>query len=151
MMAAAGMTFSMVAAAGVTFSMVAAAGMSFFVMVMIAVHIRVEGQSAVNICLCRIVGRSGDASEERDAGLCQCALGAAADSAADQGICAEGFQKSGQCAVARSAGAEDFGPRYRTVFNVIDLELFCSSKMLEYCAVGIIGYCKSHGVRSFPD
>ena len=141
----------MVAAAGMPLSvMVAAAGMPFFVMVVIAVHLRIEGQLPFGIRLRCLVGRSCDTAEERDAGLCQCALGAAADTAADQSICADGFQKACQRTVARSAGAENFGPGHFTVFNVVDLELFCSSEMLEYCAVGIIGYCKSHGVRSFP-
>ena len=68
-----------VIAAGVTFAML--------VVMMAATDIGVESQDTCQVIGNRCVGITGTAAVELNTGLCQCHLGTAADTAADQNIC----------------------------------------------------------------
>ena len=91
-----------VAAAAVT-----AAGMALTVMViavMVALHIGIVQQVACNQCLHSCISTAGNTTEELDAGCCQCHLGTAADTAADQNICLDRRQDTCQSTVAAAVG-----------------------------------------------
>ena len=73
-----------------------AAGVTLFVVMVVALGIGIIVQGAVRKGGGAEVGISGDAGVEVDPGLSQGIPGAAADAAADQGVCAQLLQHPGQ-------------------------------------------------------
>ena len=127
---------------------VVAAGVTLFVVMVVALGIGIIAQGAVCKGGGTEVGISGDAGVEVDPGLSQGVPGAAADAAADQGVCAQLLQHTGQRAVTLAVGAHDLAVRDGTVFDGVDLELLRVAKVLKHLTVFITD-CQLHGRSSF--
>ena len=105
-------------------------------------------QRALGQRLCCGVRGAGHAAVEPDARLSQRALRAHADAAADQGIRLSGFQESGQGAVPAAVCGDDLLGNDPAVLNVVKLELFGVTEMLEDLSV-FVSDCDSHSICSF--
>ena len=136
--------------AAVTSAAVIAAGMAFPMMmvVMIALYIRVELQIAgyksfhSGICI------AGYTAEQPDPGCGQRHLGTAANAAADQHICIQGGEHTGQSAVAAAVGVHHLRCNDLTVLDIINLKLLGVTEVLEDHTV-FISDCDSHNIFSF--
>lgn len=122
--------------------------LSVVMIVVAAAHIRVEVQLSLEQSLYRFVSLAGYAAEQPYARCRQGRLCAAADPAANQSICFECGEYTGQSAMAAPVRAGDFRRHYLAILHVINFKLFCTAKMLENLAV-FIGYCNSHDSISF--
>lgn len=107
------------------------AGMTLVVVVVGAVNVRVKDQPAGQIIRNSDVCQTGDAAEHLDAGLHQRDLRTGADAAAEDDVCAVLDEKADQCAVALTVGGGDLTVQNGTVFDLIELELFGTAKVLE--------------------
>ena len=92
-----------------------------------------------------LISTSGRPGTQLDSLLFQCCLCAAADSAADQDIDSLAGQKPGQRPVTAPVGADHLGRDHTAVLDLIYLEFFRVSEMLENVTV-VICYCNSHAM-----
>ena len=140
---AAVMTVAM-AAAVVTFSMMSVA-------VMAALDIRIKGKISGQERFYRFICVSGHAAVKLDAGVRKGVLGSHSDTAADQRVHAHLFQEACQSAVSAAIGIRNLLFYNTAVLHIIELKLFCVSKVLKYISV-FKCYCNSHLMISFqPD
>ena len=125
-------------------SAVAAAVVAFtFLMVVIAGHIAILGQSALQQLLHRRIGAAGRACIHRDARLRQRLTCAAADAAANQHLHALSLQKASQRAVALAVGVHHLAAGNLLALRLLQLELLGVAEMLEYIAV-FVSNCDLH-------
>ena len=124
------------------------AALAVGMVVMITADVGIVCKRACQQGVHRCVRFAADAAVELDTGLRQRHLGAAADTAADQGIYAMCNQESSQCAVTASIGIDYFGTYNLAICNVIDLECFCVSKVLKNFSI-FISNCNLHNDISF--
>ena len=135
-----------VIAAGMFSAPVNAAGLftAFMVVtVMIAVCLRIIRQFSLQQGGYRFVRVSVHAGIQRDPRLRERCLCACADTAADKDIRSRIAEQTRQSPVSPAVCADDPCSRYRTVPDLIDLELFRMSEVLEHFAV-FIGYRYFH-------
>ena len=143
MMTAAAVTATTaMAAAGMTFAMV------MVVTVVIALDVGIVYKLTGDQGIYGFVCVAGNTAEQTDAGCCQCHLGTAADTAADQNIRVQGSQNTCQSAVAAAAGIHDLGAEDLALLHIIHLKLAGMAEMLENFAI-LIGNCNSHNRFSF--
>ena len=100
-------------------------------------------QAAAQQSLHLSVRISGSAGKQLDASLGQGIAGAAADTAANQGLHPVGSQESRQGPVAAAVGVHYLSGHYLAVLHLIDLELLRVPKMLKYLSI-VISYCDLH-------
>ena len=131
-----------VAAAGVTFTVVMV--MTMVIALDIGIVYQLTGNQSFHGC----VRAAGYAAEQANAGCCQCHLRAAADAAADESICFQRGQHTGEGTVTASCGVHNFGTQNFAVLDIIDLELAGMTKMLENVSV-FVCYSNSHKIFSF--
>ncbi len=139
-----------VTAAVVTSAAVVAASMTFamMVVVMIAPDIGIEIQlSFQKSCYCSICA-AGHTAIQLDTCCCQRSLCATADAAANQHICVQCCENTGQRAVPTSVGIHNLGSNNGIVLHLIDLKLFGVAEVLEDLSV-FVSYCNSHLTVSF--
>lgn len=117
--------------------------MTVFMVMMVAMHVGIKGKRSRQQGRYGFVRRALHAAVQRDAGLGQGHLRAAADAAADQRIDALGLQKSSQRAVAAAHRIDDFRVDDCAVFYFVNLKLFCVAEMLENLALFICN-CNFH-------
>ena len=113
---------------------VAAAGVTFFVVViavMAALYAGIESKISGKKCFHSVVRIAGHTAVQLDTCRAECRLRTAADAAADQDFSVQHAQHAGQRAVAAAVGADDLGGNDLSVLNIIDLEKFGMTKMLE--------------------
>ena len=116
--------------------------------VVVTADIGIEFQLALHQRLgCRI-RIAGYTAIELDTRCCQRSLGTAADAAADQHLCIQGSQNTGQSAVAAAAGIHNGGRHNFPVLHIVNLELFGVAEMLEDFTV-CVSYRDSHNMISF--
>ena len=135
------MTAAVVMVAAAT---VVTAGMAFAVVVMviaadIGVKAQIAGQEISNSC----IGIACAATVKLDASLCQCHLGTAADTAADQYVCMEAVQQACQGTVTAAVGIDHFRRYNGIVFYFVNLELLGVTEVLEDHTVSVSN-CDSH-------
>ena len=133
--------------AGMLAAAVFAASMALAVRVlmMVAMHGRVEIQRAVHQGFRRSIRIPADAAEQADARIGQGDLCAAADAAADQRIHAALHQEARQRAVPAAVGIHDFGTDDLPVLYIVELELRRAPEVLENLPVFISGSeCRQH-------
>ena len=123
--------------------------MAFTMMiVMIALHIGVKTQIAGQEILNSSICMAEATAVKLNASLGQRHLGTAADATADQNICVQGGQNTGQGAMAAAVGIHNLGGSDLAVLHIIDLKLLGMAKVLENIAV-FISDCDSHNRISF--
>ena len=124
---------------------VAAAGVTLTVMmvVVVALHVGIVEEIALDQCLHRRIGIAADTAKEADACRCKRHLCAAADTAADQNVGAQALEDGGESAVSLSVGINDRGGDDRAVCYVVDLELLRVTEVLENLSV-FVCYCNFH-------
>ena len=128
----------------VAFSMMAVA-------VMAALDIRIKSKISGQERFYRFIRISGHTAVKLDAGVRKGVLGSHSNTAADQCVHAHLFQKACQSAVSAAIGIHNLLFYNTTVLHIIELKLFCVSKMLKYIPV-FKCYCNSHLMISFqPD
>ena len=88
------------------------------------------------------------AAEQLNSGSCKCCLGSAADTAANQYLNACIRQEGSQCSMTLSIRIDNLGLFDLAIFNIIQFELLCVSKMLKNLSV-FICYTNSHLFFSF--
>lgn len=142
--------FTLVVSAHMPLSMVMATIMTFTVMmaVVIAFGVGIILQCPFGQGLRGRVCRACHATIKSDSRLGQRVLCTHANSATDQGIRLSCFQKTGQGAVAAAVGRDDLFGDNLSVLHIIELELFCVTKMLEDFTF-LISYRDSHAPCSF--
>ena len=118
------------------------------VMVMIADSIRLISQCTCQQFFYSHVSRTHNAGIQLDPRFCQSHSCTAADAAANQHICIQSCQHTGQSTVTAAVSIHHLGCHDLAVLDVIDLELFGVSKVLEDVSV-FIGNCDSHNIVSF--
>lgn len=142
----------MVSAAVIAAAAVAAAGvvciMVVIMAVVVALNIGIEYQLIVDQCFCSSICAAGNTAVQLDSGCCQCHLGTAANTAANQGIGIQGSEHTGQCTVTAAEGIHHLGRNNLAFCNIIDLKLTGMTKMLEDHTV-FIGNCNSHLIFFF--
>ena len=111
--------------------------------VMIALHMGIEIQLACQESFHSRVSIAGNTAVQLDICCSQSHLSAAADTAADQNLCVQGIQHSGQSAVAAAVGVHDLGRNDLALCHIIDLKLLGVAKVLENFTV-FISYRDSH-------
>ena len=116
--------------------------------VMVTVYIGIIIQTAGDIGTDGIIGRSGHTAEQLYPGLIQGHLCTAPDAAADQYFYIRVGQILCKGAVPLTVCTDHLFICYLSVFDIIDLELFRVSEMLEHISV-IICYGYSHCICSF--
>ena len=116
--------------------------------VMIALHMGIEIQLSCQESFHSRVSIAGNTAVQLDICRSQSHLSAAADTAADQNLCVQGIQHSGQSAVAAAVGVHDLGRNDLALCHIIDLKLLGVAKMLENFTV-FISYRDSHIDSSF--
>ena len=114
-----------------------AAAAVLMVMVILAYGIRRIVQTAVQEGLYGQIRISGSSRIKRNARLGKGFSGAGAQTAADQGVRAQAFDISGQRFMAVPVSADNFSSRDLSVFDRVNLKLFCPSEMLENFSVFI--------------
>ena len=133
----------------VTSAAVVTAGMLLSMMVvMIAFCVRVIGKGSGNAGSHRIVCIPADTAEQLDACLGKGRLGTAADAAADEGIHTQLGKQSCQRTVTASVGVNDLRLYNGAVLDVVHLELFGVTEVLEDFSV-FVSYCNFHFTVSF--
>ena len=135
---------AMTAAVVIAAAAMIAAGMAFAVMiVVVALNIgivaKITGQVIFYSCVCV----APNTAVELDTSLLEGHLGAAADTAADQHICIQTGQNTGQSAVAAAAGIHNLGRNNSAVFHFVYLELLGVTEVLEDQTVSVSD-CDSH-------
>ena len=90
---------------------VVTAGVIFSVMVIMVVTLRIgiKSKAARGEGFCRLIRIAADTAAKPDAGLGKGCLGTAADAAADQHVCVQGGQNTGQSAVTAALSIHHFG------------------------------------------
>ena len=132
------------AAAAATATVIAAAMTLAVVMIMmVATDIGIEIQSVCQEQSNRFVSIAADTAVELDAGLTQCHLSAAADTAANHHIHLQHMQKACQSAVAAAVCVNDLSIHDLAVFCFVHLELRGVTEVLENIAV-FISNCDTH-------
>lgn len=123
--------------AAVAAAAAASAGVAFAVMMvmMIAPDIGIKSQIAGEKCFHRSVRIAGNTAEEPDSGGSQCHLSTAANAAADENICIQSGQYTGQSAVTAAGGIHNLGTDHFSICHIINLELTGMAEMLEDFAV----------------
>ena len=129
-----------VAAAAVTAAKVAFLMVVF--PVMIALNIGIVEQVAGNQGFHSCISVAGNTAVQLNACCCKSHLGTAADTAADQDICMQRGQHTGQGTVAAAVGIHHFGGNDLAVLNIVNLKFLGMAEMLENLAV-FIGNCNS--------
>lgn len=128
----------------VAFSMMAVA-------VMAALDIRIKSKISGQERFYRFIRISGHTAVKLDAGVRKGVLGSHSNTAADQCVHAHLFQKACQSAVSAAIGIRNLLFYNTAVLHIIELKLFCVSKVLKYIPV-FKCYCNSHLMISFqPD
>jgi len=130
---------------------VIAAGVAFAVVMvmMVALNIGIKAQITCQEVCDRCVGIAAAATVKLNTCLSQGHLCTAADAAADQNICIQCAQNTGQGTVTAATGVDHFGCHNGAVLNFVNLELLGVTEMLEDLAVGV-SYCNFHNLnRSF--
>ena len=127
--------------AGVAFAMVVLA-------VMVALDVGIESQLALCQSLGCCVSTAGNTTVQGNACCCQRHLGTAADAAADQCVCIQCGQHTGQGTVAAAVGIHHLRGYNFSILDIINLELSGMAKVLEDHTV-FISYRNSHNIISF--
>ena len=125
----------------VAFSMMAVA-------VMAALDIRIKSKISGQERFYRFIRISGHTAVKLDAGVRKGVLGSHSNTAADQCVHAHLFQKACQSAVSAAIGIRNLLFYNTAVLHIIELKLFCVSKVLKYIPV-FKCYCNSHLMISF--
>lgn len=125
----------------VAFSMMAVA-------VMAALDIRIKSKISGQERFYRFIRISCHTAVKLDAGVRKGVLGSHSNTAADQCVHAHLFQKACQSAVSAAIGIRNLLFYNTAVLHIIELKLFCVSKMLKYIPV-FKCYCNSHLMISF--
>ena len=137
------------ATAIVTSAAVVTAGVLLSVMVVVvAFCIGVVGKCSGDTSNNSIVRVSANTTEQLDACLGKSHLGTAANASADENINAEIGKQACQCAVTASVGVNDFCLYNNAILDIIHLELFGMTEMLEDFSV-FVSYCNFHLIISF--
>ena len=120
--------------------------MMFTVMIALNVWIKLEVAGCKGGC--RTVCISGNAAEQFDPGRCQSRLCTAADTSADQCVCVQCGQNTGQRAVSATVRIYNLGGNDAAIADLVYLKLLRMSKMLENLSV-FVSNCYSHVIDSF--
>ena len=118
------------------------------VSVMAALDIRIKSKISGQERFYRFIRISGHTAVKLDAGVRKGVLGSHSNTAADQCVHAHLFQKACQSAVSAAIGIRNLLFYNTAVLHIIELKLFCVSKMLKYIPV-FKCYCNSHLMISF--
>ena len=122
----------MTAAVVIAAAAVIAAGVAFTVMVMVvALNIGIEAKITGKLIFHCGVCIAPNTAVELDTSLLEGHLCAAADTAADQHICIQAGQNTGQSAVAAAAGIYNLGRNNSAIFHFVYLELLGVTEVLE--------------------
>ncbi len=113
--------------------------------VVAAIGAGAEVQAAVQQGSYCCIGIAGYTGKQANACLSQGHLSTAANAAADQCVCIDGIQDTGQCAVTLSVGVDHFCAYHFVIFDGVYFKLFGVSEMLENLSV-IVGNCNFHSV-----
>ena len=134
-----------VTAAVVASAAVAAAVVFFAVMVVVVIAFcgRVIVESACCEAFHSLVSITLDAAEQLYARLSQRHLCAAANSSADEHVCAESGKKTCKSAVTAAVGGNNFGGDYLAILHGVELKLLGVTKMLKNLSI-FVSYCNFH-------
>lgn len=99
--------------------------------VMVAANVLLIMQAAVQEIGDRLIGAAAAAPVQPDSRFRQRHLRAAADAAADQRVCLQLFQNACERAVTLAVRADHTGAGDPSAVEFVDLEILCSSEMLE--------------------
>lgn len=135
-----------VAAAAMTAAVVAFIMMMLSVMVALNIGIiqQIAGNQGSHSC----ISAAGNTAVQLNACCCQSHLSTAADTAADENICVESSQHTGQGTVTAAVGIHNLRGYYLTVLDIIDFKFLGMAEMLENHTI-FISDCNSHCGISF--
>ena len=100
------------------------------VCMMAAAYFRIIIQVSAYETAYRFICIPAYAAEQLNSGGCKCCLGSAADTAANQYLNACIRQEGSQCSMTLSIRIDNLGLFDLAIFNIIQFELLCVSKML---------------------
>ena len=122
---------------------VCVAGMPLFMVVVVAMGIRVIDQTTCQIICYYVVRIAGNAAKQLDACLSQCGLRTGTDAAAENDVDSMLEQEADQCAVALPVGGNDLTAEDAAVFDFIELELRGMAEVLKHLPV-FVRNCDFH-------
>ena len=139
MMTTAVTAFAAMVSANMTFTMM--------VVVMIALDIGIEFQLSFQECCYCCICVTGNSTIQLNTSLGQCHLCTTANATANQHICVQCRENTGQCAMTAAVGVNNLRSNNCAVLYFVDLKLFGVAEVLEDFTV-FVGYCDFHNIIS---
>ena len=118
------------------------------VMMMVAMCAGVVLESAFDKSLCRIIRRALNSGIGNNIDFRECSPSHFTYASADHHVRFCCLKEAGKCAMTDSVRVNDLLINDLAIFDVVKLELFCLSEVLEYISV-LISYCNPHCFVSF--